>query len=84
MCVYERIPIKEEILKLKGSAGVEEVEKGKVCCGNYANTILIHKNDKMDVKVLGIQGGIFSAADSFFTWLIMFIVVLFTINKIWN
>lgn len=37
-----------------------------MCGGNDANTILIHKNNEIDVKVLRIQGELFSAAVSFF------------------
>lgn len=66
MCVYERIPIKEEVMRFKGSAGVE-VGEGKVFDGNDANTILIHKNNKMDVKVLRFQRELLLAALSFFT-----------------
>lgn len=65
--MYERIPIKEEVMRFKGSAGVEEVGEGKVFGGNDANTILIHKNDKMNVKVLRFQRELFLAALSFFT-----------------
>lgn len=53
-------------MRFKGSAGVE-VGEGKVFDGNDANTILIHKNNKMDVKVLRFQRELLLAALSFFT-----------------